>query len=88
MIKKYVKRPIPIQAVVWDGYNFDTIRGMAGPDIVELKNAKHYPDLIIHTLEGILHAEVGDWIIKTVRGEVYPCKNDIFAETYEEVEND
>lgn len=37
----------------------------------------------IHTLEGVMRAEKGDWIIKGVRGELYPCKPDIFAEIYE-----
>lgn len=40
---------------------------------------------IIETLEGDMRAEVGDWIIRGVKGEVYPCKPDIFAATYEAV---
>ena len=39
----------------------------------------------IHTLEGVMHASPGDWIIKGVQGEFYPCKPDIFAATYDEV---
>lgn len=39
--------------------------------------------LWIPTLEGLMLARQGDWIIKGVQGEVYPCKPDIFAETYE-----
>jgi hypothetical protein len=39
----------------------------------------------IRTLEGIMRANIGDWIIKGVRGEFYPCRADIFAETYERV---
>jgi hypothetical protein len=42
--------------------------------------------IIVHTLEGDMRAEMGDWIIKGVKGELYPCKPDIFAATYEEVE--
>lgn len=41
--------------------------------------------LSIHTLEGVMRADPGDWIIKGVGGEFYPCKPDIFALTYEEV---
>ena len=37
----------------------------------------------IKTLEGVMHAEVGDWIIRGVQGELYPCKPDIFEKTYE-----
>ena len=42
--------------------------------------------LEIHTLEGTMRADVGDWIIKGVAGEFYPCKPDIFAATYEAVD--
>lgn len=37
----------------------------------------------IHTLEGVMRADKGDWIIRGVKGEIYPCKPDIFAATYE-----
>ena len=40
--------------------------------------------VVIPTLEGVMKASAGDWIIKGVKGEFYPCKPDIFAETYEE----
>lgn len=39
----------------------------------------------IQTPEGVMHADPGDWIIRGVKGEFYPCKPDIFAATYEEV---
>ena len=39
--------------------------------------------LSIRTLEGVMKADVGDWIIQGVAGELYPCKPDIFAATYE-----
>jgi len=42
-------------------------------------------ELDIRTLEGVMHANVGDYIITGVHGEIYPCKPDIFEETYEEV---
>ena len=42
-------------------------------------------EIIIHTLERDMTASIGDWIIKGVKGEVYPCKPDIFEATYEEV---
>lgn len=44
-------------------------------------------EMVIHTLEGDYHASVGDYIITGVHGEQYPCKPDIFAETYEPVED-
>jgi hypothetical protein len=43
-------------------------------------------ELEILTLEGVLHVSFGDWIIRGVKGELYPCKPDIFAATYEPIE--
>lgn len=45
-------------------------------------------ELDIPTLEGIMHANVGDWIITGVQGEKYPCKPDVFEKTYERVEEE
>lgn len=42
--------------------------------------------LSIQTLEGVMFASIGDWIIRGIKGEIYPCKPDIFAATYEELE--
>lgn len=42
-------------------------------------------EMVIQTLEGPMHASVGDWIITGIRGEQYPCKPDVFDRTYEEV---
>ena len=80
MIKKYVKKPVTIEAVKWTGDNFEEIESFT--------NTKAFikcGQLIIPTLEGTHIASIGDYIIKGVKGEFYPCKPDIFAETYEEV---
>lgn len=45
-------------------------------------------EMIIHTLEGDIHASVGDYIITGVKGEQYPCKPDIFEQTYEKVDDE
>lgn len=47
---------------------------------------KTYIEMDIETLEGVMHANVGDYIITGVNGEKYPCKPDIFEKTYELVE--
>lgn len=44
--------------------------------------------LNIETLEGVMRCDVGDWLICGVKGELYPCKPDVFAATYEEVRDD
>lgn len=40
-------------------------------------------ELDIPTLEGVMHADIGDWIITGIKGEQYPCKPDVFEQTYE-----
>lgn len=42
-------------------------------------------EVFIETLEGTMKAEKGDWVIKSVKGELYPCKNDVFEMTYKKV---
>lgn len=81
MVRAYVKKPIMIQAVHWLGNNVMTIMAFAG-DKVTINPDK---TLTVHTLEGDVTGVVGDYIIKGIRGEFYPCKHDIFKETYDEV---
>lgn len=88
MIKQYRKRPIVIRAVKWTGDNFDEIREFVKSQPLTLyKNDFGFIRLLIETLEGDMYAEVGDYVICGVHGEYYPCKPDIFTETYEEIEN-
>lgn len=82
MIKQYVKKPVVVEAVQWTGSNFDEIKEFCGNDVVENTGTK-YSYLQIHTLEGGMTASKGDYIIKGVSGEFYPCKPDIFEKTYE-----
>lgn len=85
--KKYRKKPVEITAVQWDG------RSATISQLAPFENATEPPTvshskgtLDITTLEGVMTAEIGDWIIKGVQGEIYPCKPDIFEQTYEAVE--
>lgn len=87
---KYVKKPIVIEAFQLND------RGLVGEDW--FWDAVSRNDIIVHnfgkwgngpawceikTLEGTMVAKIGDYIIKGVKGEIYPCKADIFEETYE-----
>lgn len=82
MIKQYRKKPVVIEAIKFDGNNFPMICHFVDfKTTVGLKGGK----VLIKTLEGIMMADEGDYIIKGVRGEFYPCKPDIFKATYEEV---
>ena len=80
MVKKYRKKPVTIEAIQWNGENLSEI-----DEFTESKVKNHESVLIIPTLEGRMKADIGDYIIKGVNGEFYPCKPDIFAKTYEEV---
>ena len=77
---KYRKKPIVIEAFQWTGNNTTQLLHWMLPDIEPDAEAS---ELTIKTLEGDLHASIGDWIIRGVKGEFYPCKPDIFQETYE-----
>lgn len=81
-MKHYRKRPVVIEAIQWDGSNEPELIEFVGDS---LKPAVHPDYLEIHTLEGVMTADLGDWIIKGVKGEFYPCKPEIFEATYEEV---
>lgn len=77
----YRKKPIVIQAVQFDGSNEAEVRAFMGvfsPLLTRIPNA-----LIIGTLEGQMRADPGDWVIKGVKSEFYPCKDDIFRATYD-----
>ena len=80
MIKKFRKKPFTIEAIQWNGKNLSEIDNFVGGSIANKSTI-----LIIHTLEGDMEASIGDYIIKGVNGEFYPCKPDIFVKTYEEV---
>ncbi|EHR0217896.1 hypothetical protein KS664_001464 [Clostridium perfringens] len=94
---KYRKKPVVIEAFKYDGDLVNSKGEFYIPEwaIEAYKNKDMYFDafdslsppteLFIKTLEGIHHVSVGDYIIKGVKGELYPCKPDIFEQTYEEV---
>ncbi|QYC52369.1 hypothetical protein [Fusobacterium phage FNU_1P] len=96
MIKKYVKKPIQIEAIQLKEDNIiEVFDFLDEANYKEIKSAEELEDfsqmmlkqgyIEIETLEGIMKASFGDYIIKGVKGEFYPCKPDIFQATYEEV---
>lgn len=85
---KYRKKPVEIEAFQYDGDFMNKDGYYYVPDWAVCANAEgvlYFEDgeLFIKTLEGIHHASVGDYIIRGVKGELYPCKPDIFEMTYE-----
>ncbi len=95
---RFRKKPVVIDAVQWTGKNFEEVMIFIQDGH---KDYSHLPkngyvtagvgytpaigQLTIPTLEGNHEANIGDWIIKGVKGEFYPCKPDIFEMTYEKV---
>jgi hypothetical protein len=80
---KYRKKPVVIEA-------FQYQAGMSNfpewtMDKIDLAVSRQNNYIVIATLEGDMRANPGDWIIKGVKGELYPCRDDIFRATYDEV---
>lgn len=85
MAKKYRKKPVMIEAIQFDGLNVFEIAKFMGRE-PKYDTRLGWETIEIETLEGTMKASRGDYIIKGVKGEFYPCKSDIFEATYEEVE--
>lgn len=86
-MKKYRKKPVVIEAVCFDGKNHKEVQAFfnnhQGADGLSFTMGD---SVYIQTLEGTMTASKGDYIIKGISGEFYPCKPDIFAKTYDEVD--
>lgn len=83
---KYRKKPVVIEAIQWSG-DISEAKAIEEWSLNKAKwNGGHaYPSIFIETLEGKMTATPNDYIIKGIKGEFYPCKPDIFEESYEEV---
>lgn len=86
-MQKYRKKPVVIEAVQLSSINCREVAKWISPT-PELNYYTGDPQIIIKTLEGNMAANVGDWIIRGVNGEFYPCNPDIFEKTYEPVTED
>ena len=89
-VRKYRKKPVIVEAIQWTGDNLREVIDFTGlhpsarkwtweefEEVVKKKGLK------IFTLEGVKKASIGDYIIKGIEGEFYPCKPSIFKKTYE-----
>jgi len=86
-MKKYMKRPVTIEAIQWTGDNIKEVYDFAGASITIPYKDRNVNEskIVLHTLEGPINASVGDFIIKGIKGEFYPCRADIFEMSYEEI---
>ena len=81
---KYRKKPVVVDAILFTGENYRECRDYIGQS--NMDNTLKYPNII--TSEGVMRVDVGDYIIKEPFDKVrafYPCKPDIFEQTYEAV---
>lgn len=88
--RKFIKKPIVVEAICFDGsYENRAELEVWGLNAIFVRPNEEgrvaYNRMYIETLEGVMAASVGDYIIKGVHGESYPCERKIFEETYEEV---
>lgn len=85
-IMKYIKKPIVVEAIQYVSHPnefYNELLGFSGGNrIVHLDNS----DIFILTLEGKMKVSFGDYVIRGINGEIYPCKPDIFLKTYEVLE--
>lgn len=87
-MKKYRKKPVIVEAIKFEDTSdriMEIQHFMDGRTIRVNYANPDKPFIPIETLEGTMKAQVGDYIIKGVNGEFYPCKPDIFEKTYERV---
>lgn len=88
---KYRKKPVEIEAFLWTGGPDQTedpewaVEAINKGKIFFAKDDINETIICINTLEGVMTGQQGDYIIKGVKGEIYPCKPDIFELTYEPV---
>lgn len=82
---RYRKKPIVVEAIQLQLENFEETKAWCNGKTWSLPPMRAVTGLSIETLEGNMAAYFGDWIIKGVKGEFYPCKPDVFEATYEAV---
>jgi hypothetical protein len=90
---KYRKKPIVTEAFKWTGGPDQIedpdwiIEALRKDEVAIYSNGGKDIYMTIETLEGTMTANVGDYVIRGINGEIYPCKPDIFEKTYELVES-
>lgn len=86
MVANFRKKPVMIKAVQWNGKNVKELSDFTNGDFYQSDVDMGTSFASVKTMEGKLCAMQFDWIIKGIQGEHYPCKPDIFHETYERIE--
>lgn len=87
---RFQKKPVEVEAVQFTGldsylYIVDWMKASGDTNALAGEVQYRTPIMLVQTLEGTMAANPGDWIIRGVKGEFYPCKPDIFEATYEPI---
>lgn len=92
---KFRKKPVEIEAIQYNNLNKEEIENFVGYELRSVIDSQHYDQglpisptrfLYINTLEGEMQVNPGDYVIRGIKGEFYPCKPDIFEATYDKVD--
>ena len=86
-MQKFVKKPIVIEAIQYNGINITEIESFLVSKLPTVWSSVEDTQLVIPTLEGDMKVSKGDYVIKGIKGEFYPCKPDVFEKTYDVVED-
>ena len=86
-MQKFVKKPVVIEAIQYDGANITEIETFVRGKLPTIMTSDLGAQLVISTLEGDMKVTKGDYVIKGINGEFYPCKPDIFKSTYNVIED-
>ena len=90
-MQKFVKKPVIVEAIQYNGINITEIESFIGAKLpsvwVSAWLSVEDTQLVIPTLEGDMKVSKGDYVIKGIKGEFYPCKPDVFKSTYNVVED-
>ena len=81
-MKKIVKKPVVIEAIQYDGINITEVEDFVGAKLPSVWLSVEDTQLVIPTLEGDRKVSKGDYVIKGIKGEFYPCKPDVFKQSY------
>jgi len=84
---KFRKKPVVVEAMLFTDETKDQVLNFIKCNAYPSRNSNGEPTLVIQTLEGEMTTELGNWVIRGVKGEFYPCKPDIFERTHEPVED-
>lgn len=86
-MQKFVKKPVVVEAIQYNGLNITEVEDFVGAKLPSVWLSVEDTQLVIPTLEGDMKVSKGDYVIKGIKGEFYPCKPDVFEKTYDVVED-